>query len=439
VSDTTIQSALTTALAVLAVGYGLSFALLQLRRRRPGLDIAGPLAFGVAVRLGAIVAVAATGLGSTLRGGDETTFMQNASSLATRSWGDAAWQSEALHKLHTAVFAAQIKIADLSEAALRVTQEGIAMLGILLIIAAVHDLAGPAAARLAAWVLALEPAGIFFDSALHKEPLMMLASGMVVLGGTWVWRQLSFRGVGLMAVGGFIAVATRSYAGWFLVSAGALVLLHAGLVRGRERPLRGMPVVYAVVIAGFFVVPTLTQVTSDESLRKLQISQDANTVAGMQVRTETDTNSNNLALERVDFSTRGKVFLNLPKRIRDVLLKPYPWQLDNTSQRLGAIGTLVAFAALIALLRYAWLARRRFLAITGPLLYPLIFLCCAYGLSAGNAGTGFRYRTHIVTLGLAMLIVLREHALRGTAPARLARPARPGRPGLANTRLGGAA
>jgi hypothetical protein len=298
------------------------------------------------------------------------------------------------------------------------------MLGILLIVVAVHDLAGPAAARLAAWLLALEPAGIFFDSALHKEPLMMLASGLVVFGGTKVWRQLSVRGVAVMALGCFIAVTTRTYAGWFLVSAGALVLLHAGL-RGREHPLRAMPLIYAVVIAGFFVVPTLTQVTSDKSLKRLQISQDASTIPDLQVKSE-GANSNNLALENVDFSTRSKVFTNLPRRIRDVLFKPYPWQLDNTSQRLGAIGTLVAFIALVLLVRYAWLARRRLLAITGPLLYPLAFLMCAYGLSAGNAGTGFRYRTHIVTLGLAMLIVLRHHALHGTTPERTVRAARRG-------------
>lgn len=58
------------------------------------------------------------------------------------------------------------------------------------------------------------------------------------------------------------------------------------------------------------------------------------------------------------------------------------------------------------------------LSLTAPILYPLLFLMAAYSLSAGNAGTGFRYRTHLVVLGVAMLVVLREHVLRAPADGR---------------------
>ncbi len=64
------------------------------------------------------------------------------------------------------------------------------------------------------------------------------------------------------------------------------------------------------------------------------------------------------------------------------------------------------------MLRYAWLSRGEILTLTAPILYPLLFLLVAYSLSAGNAGTGFRYRTHLVVLGVAMLVVLREHVLQ---------------------------
>ena len=54
---------------------------------------------------------------------------------------------------------------------------------------------------------------------------MELASGLIVFGGTMLWRRLDVRGILLCALGGFIAVKTRSYAGWFLVSAAAVILL----------------------------------------------------------------------------------------------------------------------------------------------------------------------------------------------------------------------
>ena len=44
----------------------------------------------------------------------------------------------------------------------------------------------------------------------------------------------------------------------------------------------------------------------------------------------------------------------------------------------------------------------------GPLVYVGFFTLIAYSLSAGNAGTAFRYRMHIVALAICLLVVLRE-------------------------------
>ena len=140
------------------------------------------------------------------------------------------------------MFAAQIKAFALSTTALRMTQIGISMLGILLIVASVYDLAGPRPARLTMWLCAIDPANLLFNSGLLKEPLMVLASGLVVFGATKIWRGLQLDGVAWAAVGGLIAVYTRSYAGWFLVSAGVLVLLHSAL-RRLDRPGRATSVI----------------------------------------------------------------------------------------------------------------------------------------------------------------------------------------------------
>ncbi|MGI8730446.1 MAG: hypothetical protein ACR2LK_10735 [Solirubrobacteraceae bacterium] len=429
-SDTTLQSALITVLTAIAATYGLWWIMRRLQRRHPGLTVGLPLAVGFAARLVAIVAVDGSGLSSALRGGDETTFLKLAQPLAALPLSSAEWLTEITSKLHVAVFAGQLRLLDSPPTAMRMVQIAIALTGLLLLAAAVCELAGPRAGRLAAWVLMLEPAGIFFNSALHKEPLMLLASGTIVYGGVRVWRRLDLRGVGILAVGGAIGVFTRPYAGWFLVSACVLLLLHAAF-KSVDRPLRAMPVIYAVLLAGFLVLPTLVDVSSRESLATLQVSQDANTDPLAKARSS-GSNANNLALEHVDYSSREKIAVNLPKRAFDVLTKPYPWQVANASQVLGAFGSLAALTGLVMLLSYAWRARGRIFAMVGPILYPLMFLLMAYSLSAGNAGTGFRYRTHIITLSLAMLLILRSEVLdrraraaRAVPPLTGARVARP--------------
>ncbi|MFL5864778.1 MAG: hypothetical protein ACJ780_29125 [Solirubrobacteraceae bacterium] len=392
----------------LVMGGILAFVIKRMRLRRPALAIGRPIVVGVGLRFVAIAGINSTGVQDQLRGGDESTFLAYAHAIAATPWG-RGFLPHGSYQLQTEVFAFQIKLVGLSPTALRVTQIGMAMLGVVLIVAAVHDLAGPRAARFTAWILALEPASIFFNSGLTKEPLMLFASGLVVFGGTKFWRRMDPAGALLVALGGLIAVETRSYAGWFLVSAAVLLTLHAAL-RRLDRPGRAMPIIYVVVVIVFLAAPTLLSNTSSQRLRTLQQSQNYTT--GAQAASNSGApNGDNLAYESVDLSTRGAVIRNLPIRLFDIVFKPFPWQLQDPSQQLGAVGSVVALGGLLLLFGYAWRSRGQILRLTAPVLYPLLFLLVAYALAAGNAGTGFRYRTHLVVLGVAMLAILREHVL----------------------------
>jgi hypothetical protein len=402
-------------LVLLLVAAFFWFLIHRLAASRPDFRIGLPLSIGYGLRLAAIAGISATGLESTLRGGDETTFLDRAQFLASTPFGHG-YLPHGPFQLQTILFALEMRVGFLTVGAMRIIQVGIALTGVILMIAAVYDLAGGRTARLAAWVLAFEPASLFFNSAIHKDPNMELAAGLVVFGGTMIWRRLDVRGILICALGGLIAVETRSYAGWFLVSAAVLLLFHSAL-RHMDRPLRAMPVIYAIVIAGFVVTPVLLQVSSKKNLQVLQESQNAN-AQGIGTGSG-GANSDNLKLEQVNFSSRGAILTNLPKRMRDLVLEPYPWRLGDTSQRFGAVGTLFAYAILFLLLRYAWLSRGHIFQRAGPFLYPLFFLLVAYSLSVGNAGTGFRYRTHLTTLAVCAMTILRAYVLAERAEARL--------------------
>jgi hypothetical protein len=113
-------------------------------------------------------------------------------------------------------------------------------------------------------------------------------------------------------------------------------------------------------------------------------------------------------------------------KIRELILEPYPWELHDSSQLFGALGTLVAYLILVLLIRYAWISRGEIFGRAGPLLYPLLFELVAYSVTVGNAGTGFRYRSHLVTLGICTMAILRESARERRAPVaadELERPA----------------
>ncbi len=314
--------------ATLGVGLVLAWVLRRLKRSRSNLSIAAPVYLGFGLRLAAIAAVSATGIGTQLRGGDEIGYLSYAHQVASSSWLSHLWvplfSQRGSNDLHVIVFATQIRALQFGAGALRVTQVGIAMLGYLLIVAAVYDLGGPRAARLTAWLGAIEPASVFFSGTLLKEPLLELAAGLVIFGGTRLWTRFDFRGLYWMAAGCVIGVFDRGYVGFFLIGASVLVLLHIS-ARNLGRRAQAVPLLLGVLMCVALTSPALLSYTSPSNLKSaLQDSQNANTLvtpSPSAAAAAGGPNGNNLALEPVDFSTRGNVVIHLPQRIRDLLLE----------------------------------------------------------------------------------------------------------------------
>jgi hypothetical protein len=416
-ADQSLHATLATLMTVALFGGGVALLVSRLDRTRPGFAIGPPalLAFGVRVIGAGLISL--TPVARTLRGGDELTFLGRAHLIAETPPGSGEWSHALLRELHVFVLAVQRYLFDSPELAMRVTQVGISVVGLVLLAAAVYELAGPKASVLAMWLLAFEPASIFFSSLLHKEANMMLAIGLVALGGTKIWRREEPRNLVLIAAGCLIAVATRHYAGWFLIAASAAIVLHAGLRARQRAAIRSLGLVAVVILFAAIAAPTVLQASTNESLEKnLQRSQEANA-----------SGSSNLKLEQVDFSTRGAIVKNLVPRSFDVLVRPFPWQLGDVSQGLGLLGTAAAYLALFFLVRLGLRNRGEIMGRAGPLVYLAIFLLAAYALSAGNAGTSFRYRVQIVALFICIVACLWERAAsrERPSPAALAVAARP--------------
>lgn len=400
-TDQQIHDFLAGSLTLCLVAWALYLLLRWLRRTRPDLALGAPIGVALGLRVLTALGVSATGVAATLRGGDEVGFFHTSQYISGTPFFGEDWTDVLTSKLFEFVFAGQILALDSTQTILRISQAGIAVVGLVLLATAVYELAGRRAALIAAWLLAFEPANIFFSTLLHKEPNMILASGLVAFGGACMWKSAKLQYLWPIAIGCLVAVATRPYAGWFLIAAGAAITLHVG-IRARTQGAQGarsLTLIAVVVLLGAISAPTILSASTDESLEaNVQQSQEANAAD----------EEANLSLEAVDFSTREAIIVNLPQRISDVLTRPYPWQLGNTSQQLGLLGTIFAWTCFWLLALEAWRARGHVMERAGPLIYVGFFLLIAYSLSAGNAGTAFRYRTHVVALAFCALVVLRE-------------------------------
>jgi hypothetical protein len=396
-SDHAIYQTECVLIALFAGVYLIRLLTKGIARSRPQLAIGKAVAVAFGLRLLAGAGLGQLSIAQQLRGGDELTFLQRAHDVAQLPIGDPASMKKLTGELHTFIFSLHYRVLHPAppELMLRVEMITFSVIGLALLAAAVYELAGPRPAVIAAWVLALEPTNIFFSSLIHKEPLMYMAEGMVAFGGATLWKRGRLYSLAPMIVGCLIATATRPYVGWFLAAAAAVVVFHASVTR--RRGLQSLVLAAAIVaLAGLFF-PVVWNRSSKQNLQVLQASQDANAA----------NKDANLSLERIDYSTRGKLIVNLPKRVYDVITRPYLWQAQNTSQQLGILGTVVVLACLVLLAGAVAHDRSAVMKRAGPLVYPGIFMLAAYSLSAGNAGTAFRYRTHIVTLAIALIVVLR--------------------------------
>jgi hypothetical protein len=397
-ADDTFYKVESVLLTGLVAGFALRFLILALRRPRPELRIGQAVAAAWAVRVIAAAVISQTSTAAKLRGGDELTFMQNATGLAQLPLFDSHWPIAARSALYQLVLSLQIKFLHSPDLALRVTQTAIAVAGLMFLATAVYDVAGRRAAKIAAWLLAFEPASVFFSGVLHKEALMFLAEGLVVFGAAGLWMRGRLSSIVVMGLGCMVALTTRSYAALFMIAAAAAVTLHASVRAATKRSARAVTILAAAVLVGSAGAGTVLRF-STEKLSRLQAS----------VNYSAEDNSN-LSLERVDVSTPSAAIRSLPARVRDISLRPYPWEAANTSQRIALLGTAFLFVGWLFLFQAVWRNRGRILQRAAPFAYPLGFLLVAYALAAGNAGTGFRYRTHLVAIGICLVIVLRERA-----------------------------
>ena len=401
----TLSEAIWTAIALLLMVAVLDRLLRVVRARRPRLSLTAPIVAAAGLRVAVATLIAAIpGLSGT-RPVDDPASYHYALRLIHDSETYGALPGALVDHVHIWLLTLQSAVIghDAGAFPLRITQITIAVCAIAIVAVAVNDLAGSTAGAVAAWLLALEPGSVFLSGFLLKEPLVALGEALVILGCVRMYLRRSPAPLGLMAAGVLLAAVIRPYLGFGLGAACILVLIHAALRHPAGRA-RTLTLVLATALA--VTATALVVANADRIAHRLQVSQNANTH-----------DASNLKLEPVDFTTFSGTAEAVPLRVFELLFRPYPWQASNLSQGLGVIGTLYAWALLFLTLFLVLRRPRTAFPRVAPLVYVAICITIAYAVTTGNAGTGFRYRTHVVIALAACVSVLAPRPGRLRLPA----------------------
>ncbi len=314
------------------------------------------------------------------------------SASPTHDLWSGAWTSALKGDSLTVVCAATIKLlGDPGPDPVRLVQCVIAAFAVLLLTVAVHDLAGRGAALATATLLLLEPSSMFFTTILQKESLVLLGESLAAFSVARLWRH-DVRGAAVLAAAAIVVTGSaRPYAAGFLAAGLLVCALHWAVVHAggaRKAVVGGLAL--AAVASGVLFVSSGAAASSLDRLQEFQ-------------RIETDSHAA-LRLDQVDFTTIGGAAQAIPQRLIDFVLRPLPWQLANNEQRLGAVGTVLAWSLALGVVAGLVLGRLRRRAI--PLLYLAATVWLGYAVTSANAGTGFRHRLHLVVLLVAIGSIL---------------------------------
>lgn len=411
-SDVVVYEGLAFLLALSAWSWSLLWLSRRFCRSRPGLQLAKIALAALLARVSVAVLVSALPNSETLRGPDDGGFFSQGMSMGDLSPFASDWLEQLSGRAHVVFIGVQASVLGApGDLALRVTQISLAVAGILFMVAAVYDMAGPRAAMIAGWLLAFEPSHLFFSGLFHKESLVLLAEGIAALAAVRMWIRRDAVAWALLATSVMVAMSVRPYAAILMLGgAGLLTSIHAHLRRLAPMKPRNIPAALAIAACALLVVTPIA-LGGREELSHLQRSMN------VQAR-----NNANLALSPVDFSSPTSALANFPGRAADFLFRPYPWQIQNSSQRAAVPGTLVAWAVLLIALIGCLLTARTVLPRAAPVLYLLGTTLIIYAFTTGNAGTGYRHRVHVVFFGIALVAVVVDSFGRRSATGASQQP-----------------
>ena len=408
--------------AALAAAGGALWLISTLHRRlagsRPGFDVSAPLLVGLGARALSICALTvAPDLGSRIRGTDEAGFLHEADALTDLPLDDPRWRHLLWGDLSVVpLLALRLASGEVPVVAARVIQATIAITAILLLAVAAFDLGGPTASKIFAWIAALEPAGVFFSTLLHDEAIVLLGEALLVLGLVTWWRRRSGGAAVMLLAGAAVLVAARPYLGGasILACLAGLGFLEANRRFGLRRALGLLAAVSVIATAAALIL--LPRVAPGQ-LQSLQEQHDFEYVG-----------YRNLDLPPVEVTTTPGLTLTLLERTGDFVTRPFPWQAENLSQQLGAMGTLVWYGLAVAGLAALVAARRnRDLWVRAvPILVLAGAQSAAYALTLVNAGLGFRHRIHLALMVVLVLAVACTYIATDPRAGRFRREARHG-------------
>jgi hypothetical protein len=182
------------------------------------------------------------------------------------------------------------------------------------------------------------PSIVFWPSSIGKEALMQLGIGVMALGTSLLLRSQLLRGLAVTAAGGWLVWVVRPHLLALVGFAGGIAYIFGQVRRrrGGATSLLSRPV--GIVAIGLLLVFAISEGAAFLGIEELSLSS---------IQEELDEQTERSAQGGSQFDHGGNSLnpIHLPMGAITVLIRPFPWEIQNSMQLLAALeGTLLALA-----------------------------------------------------------------------------------------------
>ncbi len=253
--------------------------------------------------------------------------------------------------------------------------------------------------RLYLALMLFAPSVVFWPSSIGKESLMQLGIGVMAIGTGFVLRQRLVLGLAILAPGGWLLWVVRPHL-LALVSVAAGCAYLVGRVRSSDQGvgyLLSRPV-------GLLVITLLVAFTVSQGAKFLGI--ESLSVSSIERELDQQTEASAQGGSRFDNGGNSLNPLYLPRGAVTVLLRPFPWETDTSTQLLASLES--ALLAGLLVVRLPSLRRSITDARSSPFLlycWTLTILYCMTFSSFANFGLLVRQRSLVLPALLVLVSV----------------------------------
>jgi hypothetical protein len=275
----------------------------------------------------------------------------------------------------------------------------------------------------ALYAVMLMPSVIFWGSGFNKEAFAIAALGLLSFGLYRVAASRAFLYAPLVVIGVIGVAVTKPYILYpFAIAVGAWIYVARVSANGRDvfRPTY-LAAAAAIAIGG---IALTSQIFPEYSPTKV-----AETTAMQQGLWTTVEAGSTFEFGSADARTPLEQLPFVPFALANALFRPFVFEARNGPMLGAALETTWLMWLSFSTLRRFRLRELRGALLSSPLLvFSLVFVitfAVAVGLATSNLGSLSRYRTPMIPMYAALLLLLREKLATSRKAAReaLARPA----------------